>query len=180
MRLLFGSLKYISFLTCLLPYSALSEQFLACQEPTVAASDFERSLKLNLPILHIPHRPTPTLSVVDLPESNAYAIIEQNKIVISAALFTSIMNSAEEIFVLAHEIGHLANTPTAPRQALWSHGTNTEEASADSYALARLREQNLDAGAGVTLLARLVGAANSSRFRQLHQQRIAALTRSLH
>ncbi|NDC36790.1 MAG: hypothetical protein EBZ48_01925 [Proteobacteria bacterium] len=139
----------------LVPSSGCADEFLRCALPSSSQADFQRSLQLSLHALSA-DGPTPNIVVRELPEANAYSLVERNTVVISVALYGLIMSSTEELFMLAHEMGHLrGGSPEPVVQALYGSANSNAEIAADAYATRQIKHLNLDLEAGIRLLGRL-------------------------
>jgi hypothetical protein len=148
-RIAIGLIISISAALTTLPQRADAQDFVMCSLPRHSPAEFVRSLRLTINSL-LPHvSPAPELLLKELPEPNAFALRGTNTIVLSAALYEQINSSAEEAFVVAHELGHLRQTsPTGANDA-------EQERDADLFAIQHLIRLNLDPHASGSLLQRL-------------------------
>ena len=157
MRFIGAVLISITALQALLPQAGAAEQFLMCSLRPGPGSSCLRSLDLTLKSLLPEGSVAPTVLLKELPEPNAFALPGSNTIVISLTLFDLIHSSAEEVFVVAHELGHLRQALTVTRDSVG------REHDADLFAIRNLTRLNLDPHSSLRLLHRLqqTGAATS-------------------
>jgi predicted Zn-dependent protease len=165
----------VSFLAAAQALAA--EEFLVCSPPSAELQEFSASLSHTLGALNGGSGSQIKLLVEELEEPNAFALREFNTILVSTKLYPLIQSSAEEAFLVAHELGHLASSHTTAWAPLVGSVTNNDEQAADRYALRKLHEINLDTRAGEQLINRLKSINNSSNrtYSLLHQHRIKAL-----
>lgn len=154
-----------------------AEEFLVCSAPSINVAEFSASLGHTLRALEGNHGGQVRLRVEELEEPNAFALREFNTILVSTKLYPLIQSSAEEAFLVAHELGHLVSSHTRAWAPLVDSMAKDEEQAADQYALLKLYEINLDTRAGEQLINRLksINYSTSHTQSQHHQHRIEAL-----
>jgi hypothetical protein len=175
-------LLFAFILSTVIPLRAFAESFLVCAPQTDLSSDLVSArskvpaweyllVTLLLQVSPSELRATPTIHVVHDPELNAY-MGKNGRLTLTTGLLGAVTEKSEMVYVLGHELGHLARSPLqSPKnrsyQALFAHGAahldTHAEIEADQFAIELLQKSELDLKAPHRVLNRLTQASQGPK-----------------